>query len=184
MVDADSIHFVRTWKASGQIPESAVNDGTVGFYGAIDPNEGGVTSRTNVNAQLLTTLSNNDIIKNQLYYSRYKFDLHTNFTFNLVDTVNGDEIRQREARNLYGYNGSYQHEGYISDTKVTTEVGVNARLDMTTNSELSNKVNDFTVINPFKLGDITELDAGAFFNETFQFSLKFSLNALSGHFYR
>jgi outer membrane cobalamin receptor len=166
-----------TWKASGQIPESALNDGTVGFYGAIDPNEGGVTSRTNVNAQLLTTLSNNDIIKNQLYYSRYKFDLHTNFTFYLVDTVNGDEIRQREARNLYGYNGSYQHEGYIGDTKVTTEVGVNARLDMTANSELSNTVNNFIVINPFKLGDITELGAGTFINETFQFSSKFSLNA-------
>jgi len=166
-----------TWKASGQIPESAVNDGTVGFYGAIDPNEGGVTSRTNVNAQLLTTLSNNDIIKNQLYYSRYKFDLHTNFTFFLVDTVNGDEIRQQEARNLYGYNGSYQHEGYIGNTKVTTEAGITARLDMTTNSELSNTVNNFTVIKPFKLGDITELGAGAFINETFRFSPKFSLNA-------
>ncbi|EHQ31063.1 TonB-dependent receptor [Mucilaginibacter paludis] len=165
------------WKASGQIPESAVNDGTVGFYGAIDPNEGGITSRSNVNAQLLTTLPNNDIIKNQLYYSRYKFDLHTNFTFYLVDTVNGDEIRQREARNLYGYNGSFLHEGYIGDTKVTTEAGINARLDMTTNSELSNTVNNFTVINPFKLGDITELGTGAFVNETFQFSSKFSLNA-------
>jgi len=126
---------------------------------------------------LLTTLSNNDIIKNQLYYSRYKFDLHTNFTFYLVDTVNGDEIRQREARNLYGYNGSYLHEGYIGNTKVTTEAGINARLDRTTNSELSNTVNNFTVINPFKLGDITELGAGAFINETFQFSAKFSLNA-------
>ncbi|RKR84137.1 outer membrane receptor protein involved in Fe transport [Mucilaginibacter gracilis] len=166
-----------TWKASGQIPESAVNDGTVGFYGAIDPNEGGITSRTNFNAQLLTTLPNHDIIKNQLYYSRYKFDLHTNFTFFLVDAINGDEIRQQEARNLYGYNGSYQHEGYIGNTKVNTEAGISARLDMTTNSELSNTVNNFTVIKPFKLGDITELGAGAFINETFRFSPKFSLNA-------
>lgn len=166
-----------TWKASGQIPESAVNDGTVGFYGALDPNEGGITSRINVNAQLLTTLSNHDIIKNQLYYSRYKFDLHTNFTFYLVDTVNGDEIRQREARNLYGYNGSYQHEGYISNTKLITEAGINTRLDMTKGSELSHTVNNFTVVDPIKLGDITELSAGAYLNETFQFSSKFSMNA-------
>jgi len=166
-----------TWKASGQIPESAVNDGTVGFYGALDPNEGGITSRVNVNAQLLTTLSNHDIIKNQLYYSRYKFDLHTNFTFYLVDTVNGDEIRQREARNLYGYNGGYQHEGYIGNTKLITEAGINARLDMTKGSELSHTVNNFTVINPIKLGDITELNAGAYLSETFQFSSKFSMNA-------
>lgn len=166
-----------SWKASGEIPENAVADGTIGFYGAIDPNEGGVTSRTNVNAQLLTTLPNHDILRNQLYYSRYKFDLHTNFTFYLLDTLNGDEIRQREARNLYGYNGSYLHESYAGNTKITTEAGINARLDITGNSELSNTVDNFTLIQPFKLGDITETGIGAYVSETFRFSSKFTLNA-------
>ncbi|MGI4749295.1 MAG: TonB-dependent receptor [Janthinobacterium lividum] len=165
------------WNASGQIPENAVEEGKVGFYGALDPNEGGVTSRTNLNVQLLTTLDNHDVIKNQFYYSRYKFDLHTNFTFFLVDTVNGDEIRQREARNLYGYNGSYRHEDYLGNTQVITEAGINARLDATTNSELSHTVNRYTVINPIKLGDITELSAGAYLSETFKFNQQFSLNA-------
>ncbi|TWR27721.1 TonB-dependent receptor [Mucilaginibacter achroorhodeus] len=165
------------WKASGQIPESAVDEGIIGFYGAIDPNEGGLTSRTNVNAQLLTTLGNNDLLKNQLYYSRYKFDLHTNFTFYLVDTVNGDEIRQREARNLFGYNGSYLHESYIGGTKLTSEFGINARLDATKGSELSHTVNNFTLLDPLKLGNITETSAGAYLSETFQFTPKFSLNA-------
>ncbi|WP_462266818.1 hypothetical protein [Mucilaginibacter sp.] len=102
-----------TWNASGQIPESAVNEGITGFYGAIDTNEGGITLRTNINAQLLNTLPNHDLVKNQLFYSRYRFDLHTNFTFYLADTVNGDEIRQREARHLYSYNGSYLHHKAI-----------------------------------------------------------------------
>ena len=53
------------WNASGQIPEEAVDKGFIGFYGAIDPREGGVTTRTNINAQLLTSLPNGDIIKNQ-----------------------------------------------------------------------------------------------------------------------
>lgn len=166
-----------TWYASGQIPESAVDAGVVPYYGALDANEGGVTSRTSVNAQLLTTLDNHDLIKNQLYYSRYKFDLHTNFTFFLVDSLNGDEIRQRESRNLYGYKGSYQHEGYLGDVKVTTDLGLNARLDKTLNSELSHTVNRYTLINPIKLGDITELSAGAYISETFRFSEKFTANA-------
>ncbi len=166
-----------TWYASGQIPESAVNEGKVGFYGALDPNEGGVTSRTNINAQLLTTLGNHNLLKNQLYYSRYKFDLHTNFTFYLVDTVNGDEIRQKEARNLYGYNGSYIHEGYLGDKKLTTEAGLNTRLDATDNSELSHTINRYTLINPIKLGDVTEFSAGAFISETLRFNPKFTLNA-------
>ncbi|WDZ99313.1 TonB-dependent receptor [Mucilaginibacter sp. SJ] len=165
------------WKASGQIPESAVNEDVVGFYGALDPNEGGTTSRINVNAQLLTGLSNHDILENQFYYSRYKFDLHTNFTFYLADTVHGDEIRQRESRNLYGYNGSYLHEAYIGSTRLTTEAGINIRLDITKGSELSHTVNNFTVIDPIKLGDITELNAGAYLNEMFRFSSKFSMNA-------
>lgn len=166
-----------SWNASGQIPESAVNEGKVGFYGALDPNEGGVTSRSNFNAQLLTVLDNHDLIKNQFYYSRYKFDLHTNFTFFLVDSVNGDEIRQKEARNLYGYNGSYTHEGYIRNVKFTTIAGINARLDATTNSELSHTVNRYTLINAVKLGDITEFGAGAYLNETIRFDQKLSLNA-------
>jgi len=166
-----------SWKASGQIPESAVSDGLVGFYGALDPNEGGIASRINVNAQLLTQLSNHDILKNQLYYSRYKFDLHTNFTFYLADTVNGDEIRQREARNLYGYNGSYKHEGFIGNAKLTTEMGINVRLDITKGSELSHTVNNSTVINPIKSGDITELGAGVYLNEIFQFNSKFTMSA-------
>lgn len=160
------------WKASGQIPESAINEGVVGFYGALDPNEGGTTSRINVNAQLLTGLSNHDILKNQFYYSRYKFDLHTNFTFYLADTVHGDEIRQRESRNLYGYNGSYLHEGYIGSTRLTTEAGINIRFDITKGSELSHTVNNFTVIDPIKLGDITELNAGAYLNENVPVRLK------------
>jgi len=165
------------WDASGQIPESAVDAGVVPYYGALDPNEGGVTSRTNVNAQLLTTLANHDIIKNQLYYSRYKFDLHTNFTFFLVDSLNGDEIRQRESRNLYGYKGSYQHESYLGHIRISTEFGINARLDETTGSELSHTRNRYTLINPVKLGDVRELSAGAYISETLRFTEKFTINA-------
>jgi outer membrane receptor protein involved in Fe transport len=165
------------WDASGQIPVSAVDEGKVGFYGELDPNEGGVTSRTNINVLLRTSLPNHDIIKNQVYYSRYNFDLFSNFTFYLEDTVNGDEIRQQEARNLLGYNGSYTHEGYIGNTRLTTVAGLNARFDATNNTSLSHTVNRYTLLDPIKLGDITEFSAGGFLNETFQFNSRFSLNA-------
>lgn len=166
-----------SWFASGQIPDQAIEKGIVGFYGALDPREGGVTSRTNVNTQLLTTTGNNGIIKNQFYYTRYKFDLHTNFTFFLVDTVNGDEIRQKEARNLYGYNGSFIKETYLGSTKVSTDIGINVRYDVTDSSELSHTKDRYTLLNRIKLGDINELNAGAYISETFRFNERFSLNA-------
>ncbi len=169
--------FWSKWDASGQIPDRAVDKGLIGFYGAIDPYEGGLTYRTNVNAQLVTSLNNGDLIKNQIYYSNTHFDLHTNFTFFLEDTVNGDEIRQREGRDLMGYSGSYNHVGYLGDTKLSTELGLNIRQDLTHNSELSHTVDRYTTLQQSKLGDVTELSISPYLSETFTFNRHFSINA-------
>jgi outer membrane receptor protein involved in Fe transport len=165
------------WNASGQIPDRAVSKGIIGFYGALDPNEGGLTSRTNANAQTLTTFRNGDLIKNQLYYSYYTFDLHTNFTFYLVDTVNGDEIRQQEIRNLFGYKGSYEHIGYLGSARLSSEAGIQFRGDATHNSGLSHTMDRFTTLQDIKLGNISELAASVFLNETLRFNDHFSVNA-------
>lgn len=169
--------FWSKWSASGQIPDRAVKEGIIGFYGALDPNEGGVTSRTNLNAKLVTSFKNSDFIQNQIYYSYYKFDLHTDFTFYLADTVNGDEIRQREARNLLGYNGSYNHEGFFGNTQLNTEVGLQIRSDLTDNSELSHTKDRYILLNRIKLGNITETSISPYVSETFKFNEHFSINA-------
>ncbi|MCW3107791.1 MAG: TonB-dependent receptor, partial [Segetibacter sp.] len=169
--------FWSKWNASGQIPGRAVDKGLISFYGAIDPLEGGMTYRTNVNAQLATSLNNGDIIKNQFYYSNSHFDLHTNFTFFLVDPVNGDKIRQRESRNLLGYNGSYSHSGYIGNTRATTETGLNVRSDMTNSSELSHTKDRFITLQQMKLGDITQFNIAPYISETFAFNEYLSINA-------
>jgi len=165
------------WNASGQIPDRAVSEGIIGWFGALDPLEGGVTSRTNLNAQLSHTLPNGDLIKQQLYYTYYTFDLHTNFTFFLVDTVNGDEIRQKESRNLYGYKGSYEHISYIGDTRLTTEGGISLRADATHNTELLHTKDRYTTLQQLKLGDITEVNAAAYINETLRLNDRLSINA-------
>ena len=169
--------FWSKWNASGQIPDRAVKSGLIGFYGAIDPNEGGITYRTNVNAQLLTSLNNGDLIKNQVYYSNYHFDLHTNFTFFLTDTVNGDEIRQKETRNMLGYNGSYRHNSFLGNIQLTSEAGINIRADLTANSGLSHTVDRFTTLDQIKLGNISEISISPYVSETFKFDEYFSINA-------
>jgi len=169
--------FWSKWDASGQIPGRAVSEHLIGFYGALDPYEGGVTSRTNINAQLTTSSRNGDLFKNQVYYSNYHFDLHTNFTFFLVDTLNGDEIRQKEGRDLFGYNGSYLHTGYTGSTKWVTEAGLNLRTDLTHNSGLSHTVDRFTTLQQLKLGDISETDVAPYAGETITFNDRFSVNA-------
>jgi outer membrane receptor protein involved in Fe transport len=169
--------FSSRWDASGQIPDRAVETGMIGFFGAIDPNEGGKTSRANGNVILTSTLQNGSYFRNQAYYSKYQFDLYSNFTFFKEDPVNGDQIKQRENRNLYGYNGSYHKTAYIGNVKLISELGASARMDRTDNSELSRTKDRTTIITPVMLGDISENNFAAYVSETIAFSPRFSLNA-------
>ncbi|MDN3656114.1 TonB-dependent receptor [Ferruginibacter paludis] len=175
LISISASSFWSGWFASGQIPERAIDSGLVNYYGALDPNEGGVTSRTNFNIQLKSSLKNGGLVKNQLYYSFYKFDLHSNFTFYLDDPVNGDEIRQREKRNLVGYNGSYLHDGRIGNLKSTILYGVNIRLDITNNTELSHTHDRYVFLNLQKLGAITELGSSMYMNETIKLSGRWTI---------
>jgi len=168
--------FNSKWNASGQIPDRAVASGLIGFYGALDSTEGGETSRSNINAQLITTLKNNSFFKHQLYYSNYYFDLHTDFTFFLNDPVNGDQIRQKETRNLLGYNGSYHFLTTIGSSQVHSEIGLNVRQDFTINSELSHTIDRYTLLNRIMYGNITETDAAAYVSETINVSDRLSIN--------
>jgi len=169
--------FNSKWNASGQIPERAVNSGMIGFYGAIDSTEGGETSRSNINAQFITTSKNGSFFKNQFYYSNYFFDLHTNFTFYLDDPINGDQIRQKENRNVFGYNGSYHHQSTLGSIILNTETGIGFRWDRVHNLELSHTVDRFTLLNRWAYGNVSELNASAYVNETFHFSERFNINA-------
>jgi outer membrane receptor for Fe3+-dicitrate len=169
--------FSSKWNASGQIPERALQSGLIGYFGAIDPNEGGNTGRKNVNAQLQTSFGNGNFIKNQVYYTNYDFELYSNFTFFLNDDVDGDQIRQKETRNVVGYNGSYTHTSYAGSKKLTTDAGIGFRFDVTKSSELSRTKDRDIVTQPVKLGDINELNTGVWLNETIRWNERFSINA-------
>ncbi len=167
--------FTSKWNASGQIPDRAVESGLVGFYGAIDNTEGGKTSRHNANVELQTKLSNGGILRNQIYYSRYKFELYSNFTFYKEDPVNGDQIRQKESRNIVGYNGSYQKEFYIGKIKTETKTGVQVRYDAVDNIELTRTKDRIINTAALMLGDVTELNAGTYYSQRFSFSKKLDI---------
>ena len=168
--------FNSKWNASGQIPDRAVADGSIGFYGAIDSTEGGETARSNINLQLVSTFKDGSYLKNQLYYSNYYFDLHTNFTFYLNDPINGDQIRQKENRNIYGYNSTYHRDGNIGTVLTNTDFGIGIRLDKIQNLELSHTKDRFTLLDRLAFGNVVEANVFGFINKTFRFSNYFSLN--------
>lgn len=169
--------FWSKWNHSGQIPERAVADGTIGFYGSIDPTEGGETSRTNFNAELLTLTKRNHVWKNQFFYSNYNFLLFSNFTFFLEDPINGDQIKQKENRNLWGYNSNYSIAHGLGNKQATFNAGLNYRHDLTQDSELSHTKNRTELLEAIKLGNVNESNVGIYADETIQISPKLSATA-------
>ena len=169
-------HFTSKWNHSGQIPERAAESGLISFFGAIDDTEGGQTSRSNLNAEILSNTSNGGLIKNQFFYSNYNFELYSNFTFFLEDSIHGDQIKQKELRHLFGYNGSYSMPNSILGKKTDLTIGLQYRQDFTKNTELSHTLNRTTVIDPIKLGDITEANWGVYLDENILLSAQWNLN--------
>lgn len=169
--------FTSKWNASGQIPDRAVEQGLVGFYGSIDNTEGGNTSRYNANVELRSTLNNGATLRNQLYYSQYNFELYSNFTFFKEDPVNGDQIRQKENRKLMGYNSVYQKEYYLGSLKTTTQTGLQIRYDAVDNLELTRTKNRVINTKQIMLGDVHEMNAGFYWSQRLELTKQLDLTA-------
>ena len=160
--------FKSKWFASGQIPTRAVEDGTINRFGSIDDSEGGNTERYNANFILAHTFANGATWENQAYYSRYIFNLFSNFTFYLNDPVNGDQINQQENRNILGYLSKITKKKNYNNVSVTSIYGAGVRYDATNNSTLSNAVKR-EFLGDIKKGDIKETNAFAYMQQQFSF---------------
>lgn len=167
--------FTSKWNASGQIPERAVESGMIGFFGAIDDTEGGETSRYNASVELISSPDNGSVIRNQVFYSKYKFELYSNFTFFKIDPVNGDQIRQKEDRNILGYNGSYNKKFFLGNLKTETKAGIQLRYDDVNDVELTRTKNRVTNLSEIMRGDVNELNAGVYWSQQLSVSNKLDI---------
>jgi outer membrane receptor protein involved in Fe transport len=168
--------FSSRWNASGQIPERAIRAGQISRFGAIDNNEGGETSRQNLTVQFTKVTSSNTFFRQNFGASRYRFELYSNFTFFLNDSVNGDQIRQKEHRDLLFYSNKIHHSNDILGKKIEVEGGIQMRFDQTDGSELSRSRNRVRTIGSIALGNISELNAAIFADAKVEFSPKWTLN--------
>ena len=169
--------FTSKWNASGQIPERAVDNGSIGFYGAIDNTEGGKTSRYNANVELVSGFSNGGVIRNRIFYTHNRFQLFSNFTFFKNDPVNGDQIKQAETRNMLGYEGSYQKEFLIGNIITQTTAGIQLRYDNVNDIELTRTKNRALTTAGIKFGDVQELNGGVYWAQKFSVSKKMDITS-------
>lgn len=149
-------HFQSRWDASGQIPIRAIESGLIGRFGAIDDTEGGETSRSNVVVNHVKQLGAHHFVKSNFYYSRYMFDLYSNFTFFLDDPVNGDQIRQYEARDVFGGQSEWNRQVTLGQTQMQLQAGAGFRRDHSKNNGLYHTKRRLETLSTLQLGNIQE----------------------------
>lgn len=101
--------------------------------------------------------------------------MYSNFTFFKEDLNNGYQIRQKESRDILGYKGSYQKEYYIGNIKTKTKTGVQVRYDVVNNIELTRTKNRTTNTNELMLGNVRELNGGAYISQKFSLLKKLDI---------
>ena len=162
-------HFTSRWDASGQIPQREVENGNITRFGAIDDTEGGETERTNFNVTFNKYIDDNTKLSTNAFYSHYAFELYSNFTFFLEDPINGDQIKQKENRNIFGANTTVSHTTFLGDTELILTSGLGIRHDISNDVELSRTLNRTTTLENIQLGDINQTNIDAFVNAEFDF---------------
>ncbi len=166
--------FSSNWNASGQIPDRAVKSGLIPYFGAIDPTEGGFTSRNDFSITHYLQLDKL-FWKNQLSLTQYSFELYSDFSFFARDPINGDQIRQKEKRSILNYTSSLEKETYLFDWKITNSAGLHLRNDDISNSELSYTTARYITIKQVTFGNGTETNLGLFAQSNVHLNNKLSV---------
>jgi outer membrane receptor protein involved in Fe transport len=117
------------WNATDQIPERAVGAGLLGRFDAIDTTDGGAAKRFSLSGVWRRT-GQDSASKVSAYVIRNQLDLWSDFTYFMVDPVNGDQFAQPDRRVTGGVNATHSwhvHRGETSTSDIT--VGVEAQND-------------------------------------------------------
>ncbi len=122
--------YTGKWNATDQIPQRAVDDGTISRFGAIDPTDGGRTSRYSLSLDRHKTLENGAVFHMDVYAIKYRLNLFSNFTFFLDNPFPvGDQFEQADNRTIVGLTPSWVFNGKWDERQVTDKFGLDARRD-------------------------------------------------------
>jgi len=184
-------HYRAEWHGSGEIPARAVRAGSIDRFGAVDPNEGGVTERTNVTLDYQWKVTDAQRLSFNTYVSYYTLSLFNDFTFFLNDPVNGDMINQRDRRFVAGLDAQYEIKSQPFGVPLISTAGIQYRID-TPHVVLANAIQRHQVrrvqevaiveqsVSPFVKLDLAPLDKVRFVTgargDVFTFDVKESVN--------
>ena len=168
--------FSSRWNASGQVPDRAVKEGLISRFGSIDDAEGGNTARSNLSIAFNKRWKNGWKTTDQVYYTRYHFNLYSDFTFFLDDPVHGDMINQRESRNIYGYTSTAARSWLTGNKRWSTTIGGGFRYDDIRNLELAH-VEKRKFLSDVQKGDVHEFNGFAWLSQDLEWNNNWAVTA-------
>lgn len=120
--------YANGWNATDQIAQRAIDQGSIGRFGSLDPTDGGVSSRFSLSSNWAQSSEYGQTRANA-YLIRSSMNLYNNFTYFLDDPVNGDQFSQLDRRTVYGLNASHAVDVRIAGIETQTRIGLQARGD-------------------------------------------------------
>ncbi len=158
------------WHSTDQIPQRAVQAGSLGRFDAIDQTDGGKSSRYSVSGAWRQS-SGNASTQINAYVVRSRLDLFSNFTYFLDDPVNGDQFAQPDRRTTVGINASRTWSSTLLGRSSDTTVGAQFQNDNISNA-LYNSVARQRV-STTRSDHIVERSLGLYLENTTQWMEKF-----------
>jgi len=116
------------WNSTDQVPARAIEEGLIGRFGSLAPTDGGETSRYSLSFNRVRR-TETDQVQLSAYAIRYKLDLYSTFTYDLVDPVHADQMLQQDDRVVYGFKGSKTWFTHVGAIEIENLVGAQARFD-------------------------------------------------------
>ena len=118
------------WNSSDQIAENAVP--LVGFFGTLNPTDGGNSQRYSLQAEWHRQDANSET-KIMAYGFYYDLDLFSDFTYYLTDPIRGDQFEQQDRRWVAGLDARHTIFSQWFGRKVENTFGLQVRNDWINN---------------------------------------------------
>lgn len=168
-VNAKAYHS--SWNATNQIPERAIDSGTLDLYGSMNPSDGGNSNRYSLSSN---AWSRGDSYKNDFnaYLVYYDLNLYSNATGFLDYPVQGDQVHQTERRVVTGGNGEQTWFSKWFGRDVDNSLGLQIRHDEVIGAAL-NRTEQRRIFQTVRQDDISETSVAVYLKNQVQWLEKF-----------
>ena len=158
------------WNASDQIPQRAIDNGSLGRFDTIDASDGGESQRYSVSGAWHQASANSSTEMNA-YILRNQLKLFSNFTYFLDNPVDGDQFSQPDRRVTSAANASHLWQTTWFGFNTENKLGVQFQNDNIYNALRNTKARQ--TLSTTRSDHIVETSLGGYFQNSTEWTSQF-----------